>query len=182
MKLKNTTSLNDSAKLERYFVKIITDSILPYWYGTAWDFNGTTQVPGKGAIACGYFVSTVLRDAGLKINRVKMGQSDSEGITYTLADKKDIKIFYEKPLAVVLAYIKSKGLGLYIVGLDCHVGFIVNDDKGIWFIHSKWFDEKAVVKEAASSSNILYYSKYRMVGKISNSLKLLKAWLEGSAL
>ena len=180
--LKAKYTLKDSALLERYFVHVVVDSIMPYWYGTPWDFNGTTQIPGKGAIACGYFISTVLRDAGLPINRVKMGQMDSEGIIRLLAEKRDTKLFYEKPLSDVMAWLRSHGNGLYIIGLDCHVGFILVDASGCWFIHSKWFGEKAVVKEDAATSNILYYSKYRMVAKISNSKKLLKAWLYGSGL
>ncbi len=179
-RLKNTVNLNDTATLQKNFVAAVTDSIVPYWYGTPRDFNGTTQVPGKGTIACGYFVSTVLRDAGLTINRVLMGQGSSENLTYALAEKKDIRIFCDKPLPTVLQYIKTKGTGLYIIGLDCHVGFILNDEKGIWFIHSKWFGEKVVVKEDAATSNILYYSKYRMIGKISSSRKLLSMWLSNN--
>src|SRR5437764_1215954 len=38
--------------------------IFPAWFGTPWDFNGTTQTPGEGKIACGYFVTTVMRDLG----------------------------------------------------------------------------------------------------------------------
>jgi hypothetical protein len=181
-RLTTGLTLNDTTQLEKYFVQVVTESILPYWYGTAWDFNGTTQTPGNGAIACGYFVSTVLRDAGLPVNRVKMGQMSSEEMTWKLAEKKDVKLFYENPLPGVMAYLRQRGQGLYIIGLDCHVGFILVDAKGCWFIHSKWFGEKAVVKEDAATSGILYYSKYRMVAKISNSKKLLRAWLYGDAL
>ena len=153
--------------LEKRFVSIIVDSIFPYWYGTSWDFNGTTQTPGKGSIACGYFVSTVLRDAGIQLNRIKLGQSASQVFIKTFANKKDIKTFSDKPLDSTLKFIRSKGAGLFIIGLDYHVGFIYNDGKNIWFIHSKWANPKTVVKENAAQSGILYYSKYRMVGKIS---------------
>jgi hypothetical protein len=169
--------INDTATLQKYFVSAVADSIIPYWYGTKWDFDGVTQIPGKGAIACGYFVSTVLRDAGLKLNRVAMGQSASETITKQLAREKDIKLFYNKPLPLFINYIKEKGFGLYLAGLDCHVGFILNDGSDIWFIHSKWFAETAVVKELAATSSVLYYSKYRMIGKISNNKTLLLQWL-----
>src|SRR6476660_4877291 len=33
----------------------IWKEIFPSWYGTPWDFNGTTEVPQQGKIACGYF-------------------------------------------------------------------------------------------------------------------------------
>lgn len=169
--------VTDTTLLQQKFVSVVADSLIPHWYGTPWDFNGTTQVPGKGAIACGYFVTTVLRDAGVNLNRVKMGQASSEELTYLLAAKKDIKVFYDKPLPALIQYIRAKGFGLYIIGLDSHVGFILNDNKNVWFIHSKWFGEKCVVKEDASTSAVLYYSKYRMVGKISNSKKVLGEWL-----
>jgi hypothetical protein len=50
----------------------IRDDLLPQWSGTPWDFNGTTEIPGEGKIACGYFVTTILRDAGFKVQRAKM--------------------------------------------------------------------------------------------------------------
>jgi len=171
--------VTDTATLQPYFVHAMVDSIIPYWYGTAWDFNGTTQTPRTGAVACGYFVSTVLRDAGLALNRVKTGQSSSEAITRNLCNKQDIKLFYNKPLAAMLSYVQSKGFGLYIIGLDSHVGFLYNDGTNTWFIHSKWFGEKAVVKEVAAASAVLYYSHYRMVGKISNNASLLRKWVYG---
>lgn len=164
--------------LEKRFVSTIVDSIFPYWYGTSWDFNGTTQTPGKGSIACGYFVSTVLRDAGIQLNRVKLGQSASQVFIKTFADKKDIKTFFNNPLDSTLNFIKSKGAGLFIIGLDNHVGFIYNNGNNIWFIHAKWVNPKAVVKENAAESGILYYSKYRIVGKISSNKMLLDKWVQ----
>ena len=50
---------------EKCFANAITNTIAPAWIGTKWDFNGITEVPQQGKIACGYFVTTVLRDAGL---------------------------------------------------------------------------------------------------------------------
>ena len=155
---------------------VIVDSIFPY-YGTAWDFNGTTQTPGKGAIACGYFVSTVLRDAGITLNRIKTGQSASQAIVKEFADKNSTKIFSNQPLDSTLNFVKEKGAGLFIIGLDYHVGFVYYDSQHIWFIHSKWANPKAVVKENAAQSEILYYSKYRIAGKISSNKTLLDKWV-----
>lgn len=174
---KDAGSKKDYSILEKKFVAVIVDSIFPYWYGTAWDFNGTTQTPGKGAIACGYFVSTVLRDAGITLNRIKTGQSASQVIVKEFADKKSTKIFSNQPLDSTLNFVKEKGAGLFIIGLDYHVGFVYYDSQHIWFIHSKWANPKAVVKENAAQSGILYYSKYRIVGKISSNKTLLDKWV-----
>lgn len=163
--------------LEKRFVSVIVDSLLPYWYGTEWDFNGVTQTPRYGAIACGYFVSTVLRDAGITLNRVKVGRSASLIIVKTFANKKATRSFANMPLDSTLSFVKAQGPGLFVIGLDNHVGFIYNDGQHAWFIHSKWANPKAVVKEDAAQSGILYYSKYRVIGKISNNKILLDEWL-----
>src|SRR5687768_9423034 len=47
---------------KKKFLLNIETRLFPFWEGTDWDFNGTTEVPGKGSIACGYFVTTILRD------------------------------------------------------------------------------------------------------------------------
>ncbi|MBC7852151.1 MAG: hypothetical protein IAF94_01845, partial [Pirellulaceae bacterium] len=51
--------------------RIILETALPgmmhCWLGTPWDFNGTAKGPGGGKIACGYFVATVLKDAGFQV-------------------------------------------------------------------------------------------------------------------
>src|SRR2546429_7045322 len=48
------------AQARTFVTRSIYTEIFPSWYGTAWDFYGTTEVPQQGKIACGYFVTTVL--------------------------------------------------------------------------------------------------------------------------
>ncbi len=175
--IASSTVSRNYDSLEKFFVSVVVDSIIPYWYGTVWDFNGTTQIPRKGTIACGYFVSTVLRDAGIPLDRVRMGQAASEIMTRQLSKKNDIKIFYDVPLDTSLSFVRKKGPGLFIAGLDYHIGFLYYDGITIWFIHAKWINPKAVVKEEALRSGVLYYSKYLMIGKISNNRKLLERWI-----
>src|SRR6478609_6492850 len=49
------------------FTNHLVNDIIPEWYGTKWSFDGYTEVPKSGSIACGYFVSTTLRDMGMNI-------------------------------------------------------------------------------------------------------------------
>ena len=163
------------------FTASVVDSIVPHWMGTAWDFNGTTEKPREGMIACGYFVSTLLRDAGLKVERVKMAQQASEKIVKALATKKEIKRFRNTDFATFIDTIAAWGAGLYVVGLDYHVGFLYHDGKGVWFIHSSFITPKCVVREVAAKSLILASSKYRVVGKISANNALIKKWLRGES-
>ncbi len=42
----------------------VVNKLIPFWYGTPWDFNGYTHIPGSGVIACGYFVTGSQRRSG----------------------------------------------------------------------------------------------------------------------
>lgn len=158
-------------------ITAMTDSIIPFWYGTRWDFNGTTETPRRGKIACGYFVTTVLRDAGLKVERVKLAQQASEIIIRSLTTEDHINRFRNVPFEDFLAALLEEGDGLYIVGLDIHVGFLHVRDKDARFIHSAYSPPYRVVNEPAHASFILEDSRYRVIGKISADDRLLLKWL-----
>jgi hypothetical protein len=61
----------------------------------------------------------------------------------------------------------KKEAGLYIVGLDCHTGFLYNDGNEVYFIHASYATPKIVIKEKAKESGILIASKYRVIGKVN---------------
>jgi hypothetical protein len=149
---------------QRKLISYLTDSLLPCWYGTPWDYNGTTEIPGQGKIACGYFVTTTLRDAGMKINRVKMAQCVSQNLLYDLCT--NFKKFSNKSLEYFVKEIEKSGYGLYIVGLDNHTGYIYHDGKEVWFIHSGVLPPRCTLKEKAIESETLRRSAYRVVGRI----------------
>ncbi len=164
-------------KARKVFVSSVYNEIIPEWYGTDWDFYGTTQTPKVGQIACGYFVSTVLRDAGAKVQRVSMAQQASENIIKSLTTAKFIKRFSNITIEKFVADIKNQGEGLYVVGLDNHVGFILRDGNEVWFIHSSYGEPSEVIKEKAIESVILSSSKYRVTGKISADDNFIIKWL-----
>ncbi|PBQ32483.1 hypothetical protein CNR22_12105 [Sphingobacteriaceae bacterium] len=172
---------NDKAGLKKVkaaFIKSITGKIFPYWYGTKWDFNGTTQLPQEGSIACGYFVTTTLEDMGVPINRVKMAQCASEEMIRSLVSKKNLHHLSGMSLLEFEKKMENIGQGLYIIGLDNHTGYILISETGNFFIHSSgWFPFK-VVKDKLSESTVIGKSKYRVVGKISDDEGFLKKWLE----
>lgn len=168
----------DKKTLKAAFLKGITHKIFPYWYGTKWDFNGTSQMPQEGSIACGYFVTTTLRDMGVPINRVKMAQCASEEMIRSLTSKEHIHHISNTSLAEFEKKMIGYGNGLYIIGLDNHTGFIYINGDEHYFIHSTgWFPFK-VVKDQISESSVLSKSNYRVVGKISDDDAFLKRWVE----
>jgi hypothetical protein len=179
---QNSNKKNVIEKARKYLVSSIYSEIFPEWYGTDWDFYGTTQTPKAGQIACGYFVSTVLRDAGAKVQRVSMAQQASENIIKSLTTAKFIKRFSNFTIEKFIDDVKNQGEGLYVVGLDVHVGFILHDGKDIWFIHSSYGEPSEVVKEKALDSVILSSSKYRVTGKISADDNFILKWLNQTAI
>lgn len=158
-------------------IKSLLEDIFPAWDGTPWDFNGVSEVPGEGAIACGYFVTTTLRDAGLKLPRIKLAQQPSQTIIKSLCEPDTIRVFYEKPLETVAQYLKEHGPGIYIVGFDCHTGFVAYDGDQMSFVHSSYFrPPRAVICEPIDSDNPLRRSRYRMIGKLFGA-ELVRKWL-----
>ena len=167
------------AEARALITKSIYDDLFPAWYGTGWDFNGTSEVPQQGKIACGYFVSTVLRDAGLKVERVRLAQQASENIILSLTTDPFVKRFRRVPIGDFVNAVKESGPGIYIVGLDVHVGFIVNTGSDVYFVHSSYAEPYVVIKEKAIESEILAGSKYRVLGNILADERLINDWLAG---
>lgn len=60
-----------------YLTEKLLNTIVPHWYGTKWDYNGHTNIPGEGLIACGYFVSTTMKHVGFNLNRFRLAQAYS---------------------------------------------------------------------------------------------------------
>lgn len=155
----------------------IYNEIFPSWYGTAWDFNGTTEVPRQGKIACGYFVTTVLRDAGWRLQRARLAQQASENIIMSLTTDSYVKRFRRVAIDDFVTAVKKWGAGIYVVGLDIHTGFIVNTGEDVYFIHSSYVEPYAVVREKAIESKILEASKYRVLGKVTADDVFIQKWL-----
>jgi len=165
-------------KLEASFIEIMNNQIFPFWYGTNWDFNGITQVPNKGNIACGYFVTTTLRDIGVPIKRIKLAQSASEQMIKNLVKEKYIHRYSNLSIEKFETKLNDLGAGLYIVGLDNHTGYLLVTSNENFFIHSSGSYPYQVVKEKTLTSKVLIKSKYRVVGRISSDYDFLMKWIK----
>jgi|GEM_PF-765593 len=163
------------------FVSSVVERLAPEWVGTPWDFNGTTEEPREGSIACGYFVTTLLRDAGLPVERVRLAQQASETIILRLTTNRYVHRFSRLPLSSFVDSVRAMGPGLSIVGLDCHVGFIASTDSSVLFIHSSYVSPRSVVIEHAERSPVLAASNYRVLGRISDDDAVIRRWLSAAA-
>ncbi|MBD2766933.1 hypothetical protein IC235_03385 [Hymenobacter sp. BT664] len=151
--------------------------IWPTWYGTPWAFYGTTQTPQRGSIACGYFVTTTLRDAGIRLERVALAKTTSESLVKNLTDEAHIHRYSLVPQRSFVQQVQQLGDGLYVVGLDFHVGFLLVDKGEVRFIHSTYLGESTVVDEEAATAPALR-SNYRVVGCLSADPHFIESWLK----
>ena len=157
----------------------LVDDLIPAWHGTPWDFNGTTQVPGQGHIACGYYVTTLLRDAGFRVERARLAQQASENIIKTLVGEDRTTRYRNHSSSHVTRSVADLGDGLYVVGLDIHVGLLVVDGGIVRFCHASYLDPVAAVCESPRTAPA-FLSGYRVVGKLLDD-PMMEAWLEGRA-
>ena len=158
--------LDQSIENKKLLLEQLRDSLFACWLGTPWDFNGTTEEPNNGKIACGYFVTTLLRDIGIKVNRIQHAQCASEEMIKTVCLKNSIKRYSNQSISIFNEKVKNLGAGLYVVGLDFHTGFILNDGEEIYFIHASNAGKKVVEKEIALESTVLASSNYKVIGKV----------------
>lgn len=144
------------------------DALYPYWLGTRWDFNGTTQIPGSGNIACGYFVTTLIEDMHMPIERIAMAQCASEEMIKNQVDADHITRYNAVENDTMFSFMHHHGDALYIIGLDNHTGFLRVQDDAIWFIHSSGRFPFRVIKENAESSKTILSSRYKVIGRLSD--------------
>jgi hypothetical protein len=154
--------------------------LFSHWMGTSWGLGAPqTQTPQEGKINCGTFVGTVLLHAGFNLNHRRLQRQPSELIVKTLAPNEAIRRFRYASMDTFLAGVREQGAGLYVIGLDNHVGFLVVEPEGhIRFVHADYVSETVVDQPAAEAWPIIE-SKYRIVGKILQPA-LLEAWMNGT--
>ena len=177
---------SDLASIRTTFADSVLE-VVHAWRGTPWDFYGTATTPGDGPIACGHFVAGVLHDVGLSVERRKLGQQAAEHIILTLTSEASVRRYRGASVQDVVAGVVADGPGIYVVGLDHHVGFLVHhpgvDPHGvstapapIGFCHSSWLNDIGVVCEDPLRSPALP-SRYTVVGKLDEAA-LMRSWTE----
>jgi len=192
-KLNSVSSEDEKVKIFQecrdFLFTQLKDNVFPAWYGTGWAFDGITSTPKIGIypevagvdtnrIACGYFVTRILRKMEFKINPYRVAQQNSRTIVRNFVKRKDIFYSNNEKVLLLKNKLKEKGKGIYVVGLDCHVGFIVYDGANYFrFVHSSYYDPPfSVVSEKLNSFNPLNHSKGRIIGKLFDD-EMIKKWL-----
>jgi hypothetical protein len=112
--------------LSNLFTHLLVEIIIPHWLGTPWSFEGHTSVPRSGEIACGYFVSTTLKDMGFNLDRYKFAQQLPIHEAKTLALGKPLLEINSNSTVERIAILRDTlKEGIYFLGFDQnHVGYI----------------------------------------------------------
>ena len=174
--IKQEKNLLDEDSLGIYLHNKLRSEVFPAWYGTTWDFNGYSNKPREGEIACGYFVSTTLKHVGFNLNRFDLAKKYSSSIVKSLCSKSQTYSDIDK----MFTYLKSQTDNIYVVGLSSHVGFIEKKGDKIYFIHSNYMGPVAVEKENAFKSEALNSSDIFVLGNLTGNIELMKKWKSGS--
>lgn len=179
---RQARSAEEKAAVERD-ARLILELMLPEmmrcWLGTPYDFNGTAEKPGGGKLACGYFVSTVLRDAGFRVNRFKLAQQPSQNILRTFLPSDSCELSMGEEYDKYADRVEKREPGIYLVGLDTHVGFIVNRVDGMHFFHSSAAGKVGVVNENRDQAGALRNSNWRLLGGLTLESDVIRMWLKG---
>ena len=166
-------------KIRKAFTNQLVDKIIPHWYGTPWSFGGHTAIPNQGKIACGYFISTTLRDMGLNLNRYTLAQKSpiDEAKMISCGSTIDMVVqdTTEKAFAEIDRLTKE---GLYFIGFDeGHVGYLLKREGELLLIHSNYLSPVTVCMEPLKESRVFKrFTKFHLVA-ISHNEILLKRWL-----
>ncbi len=165
------------------FCDLLLNNIIPYWYGTVWSFEGHTDVPNRGEIACGYFISTTMKHMGLNLDRYKMAQQPALNAMKSITTKLNIVMNPGSTPEKVVDFVKKKKQeGIYIIGLDYHVGFLLYKAGEVFFIHSSYLNPYKVTIEYALNSPALVASNTFCFAPVSGNEALMNKWLESSAI
>jgi hypothetical protein len=148
-----------------------------FWVGTRWGL-GSPQIdrPG-GRVNCGTFVGRLLADAGFVLSVRALQQQASANIARTFAPPDRLRRFSGAAMAEFLDAVHEMGHGLFIIGLDYHVGLLVRPTTELRFVHAS-VETGTVVDERAASARLIHDSAYRVVGKALGHHNL-RQWLLG---
>jgi len=162
----------------KYICEALVNQLIPFWYGMPWSLSGYSEIPNEGEVGCSYFVSNTLKHCGFKVNRYHLAQQNTKNIARSIQLNDSILII--KGLGNINSikeyFLQNKKEGLYYVGLDSHVGYLLFKLNELFFIQSNYAYPAVVLTEFAEKSDV-FSSNYYYIADISRNNSLLKKWL-----
>ncbi|HIA10931.1 MAG TPA: hypothetical protein EYN69_02530 [Flavobacteriales bacterium] len=160
------------------FTELLVNDIIPYWYGTPWSFEGHTDTPGQGEIACGYFVSTTLLHVGVNLHRYKLAQQSPINEAKTLSLGDPIIILSDTSTKVIETIRDDFEDGIYFLGWESsHVGYLLKRKGEVFLIHSDYYSQSKVIIERAADSEVFSFYETFYIAPITTNKALIEKWL-----
>jgi hypothetical protein len=136
-------------------------------------------------VGCSYFLTGVLENAGLKLeSRARFAQAPSLWIQRALlpAEGRVYRFGPVEPTAL-RAQLAALGDGLYVIGLNIHVGFLVVRGADVRIVHASYASPYTVVSEPVESSEVIALSRGKgyVVSPLFRDDRLVEHWLRGAA-
>jgi hypothetical protein len=177
----------------QYLVWAIVEQIVPAWLGMPWTMaviqdglKPDAAFPfeaGKG-ISCSWFLVSVLRNAGLRFQSPRaFAGSIAVQFQYALAPRDaDIHRFFNVSPDRLAKKIAALGEGLYVIGLNCHIGFVYVRGDRVEILHSSYITPARVVVEPVAQSPVIAASEKAgyLVSPIFQDTRLIDHWLTGT--
>jgi len=169
---------------KRELQSAIADVLLPAWLGTRWAFHGTADEPlAPEGIACGYFVAAILQHASIHLeSRKAFARSTALTIARSLipAGPSHHRVF-SVPARFLEQKVRSFGDGIYLLGLDVHVGFVIVRGESVRVVHASYTGARRVVDEPIAECEAVERSReagYHVTALFADNT-LTEAWLDG---
>ncbi len=188
-KYKRTKSVKEKRRIKensrKYIIKSMIKDIIPFWYGTPWYMgpDDDAEYPhqlGK-RISCSNFITAVLQNVGFVFDsRKKWADARALYIQTSLADKEQVQRYYGITSRHFAKELMKLTPGLYLVGLNCHIGFILIKNNKAVFIHSNYVNpEVGVTAEAVEISQAIINSEGTgyWITPLLNDDRLIENWL-----
>jgi hypothetical protein len=169
----------------RFIVETLVREIFPAWMGmpSGGGPQATASLPHQPGmyISCSYFLTAALQNAGLVLeSRARFAQAPAAWIERALLPPGgQIHRYGNLSPRDLERRLVELGDGLYVVGLNIHVGFIVVRDDHAWFVHSSYTPPGTVVNEPVVESMAIALSQAKgyWVSPLFRDDRIIEMWL-----
>lgn len=177
------------AEARAYVLAAMREVVFPAWMGMAWGLgpNSTPLRPHAAGteIACGYFVSSVLENVGLRLGtRFTYAQAPALHAQRSLApDKEDLHRFFSIPGDALARRIAALGEGIYVIGLNNHIGFVDVHGGQVNVVHASYTGAQVVTSEPLATAEVIDNSRAAgyFVTPLFQDDRLIDRWLRGES-
>src|SRR5262252_10631288 len=176
-------AIRDEAR--RFVVSTLVSQIFPAWMGmpSGGGREATASLPHEPGmyISCSYFLTAALQNVGLVLeSRTRFAQAPAAWIEHALLPPGGQIYRYGNLSGVELEQrLVGLGDGLYVMGLNIHVGFIVVQNGHARFVHSSYTPPGTVVDEPVVSSEAIALSRSKgyWVSPLFKDDRIVEMWL-----